>query len=221
MRTRGTGQPGASPARRMSGMPNMAIFRRQAPTSTATADSSATDKEWLTWIDKKNKGKGFVKWAPFKHPQLGDVEIGGFHPFVRVNPPAEKIKGLSEKHAQFALWLASQFADIKLAGVKVKRLSTNLYELKIKVVNNGHLPYATAMGERTRNITPILLQIKFSDNKKMKLFGGAKRHNLATLAPSGEKEYKWLIISPAGKQLSLSLWARSGGGKFTRTITLK
>ncbi len=221
MGARRPGQSAGPTGQRRSGMPDMAMLRRQASRPATTTSTDTADKEWLGWIDKKNKGKGFIPWSPFKHSQLGNVEIGGFQPFLRVNPPAGKIKELSDKHAKFALWLASQFADIKMEQVKVKRLSSNLYELKVKLVNNGHMPYATAMGQRSSNITPILLQVKFSDDKNMKLFGGAKRYNLATLAPSGEKEYKWLIISPSGKQLKLSLWARSGGGKITRTITLK
>lgn len=220
MRSRGSSQPRTTTARRMSGMPNMAMFRRQAARSTA-GETSNTDKEWLSWIDKKNKGKGFVPWTPFKHPQLGKVEIGGFQPYLRINPPAEKIKELGEKHAQFAIWLASQLSEISLQKVQVKRLSTNLYELKATVINNGRLPYATAMGQRSRNITPIMVQIKFRDDKKMKLFGGSKRHNLNNLEPAEEKEFKWLIISPSGQSLTLTLWARSGGGQATRTITLK
>ena len=75
--------------------------------------------------------------------------------------------------------------------------------------------------QRTSKITPIMLQLKFEDDKTMKLFGGSKRQDLATLNAGAEKEYKWVIISPPGKSIDISLWARNGGGKTKKKIVLK
>lgn len=188
----------------------------------STQDASdSTDDQWLEWIDKSNDGKGFVPWTPYNHKQLGEVEIGGFQPYVRVNPPADQIPELAEKHAQFALFLASQFAEISMDEPQIKKLSSQLFELKIKIHNSGQFPYATAMGQRTTNITPIVLQLKFQDDDSMKLFGGSKRMDLNNLEPGAEKEYKWVIIAPPGKKIDVSLWARNGGGKVNKQIVLK
>lgn len=183
--------------------------------------SESEDKQWLNWIEKKNDGKGFVNWKKFQHKQLGEVEIGGFQPYLRINPSADHIESLSESHAKFALYLAGQFAEIEMDELEIKKMSSNLYQLKVKVHNKGKFPYATAMGQRTRNVTPILLQLKFEDDENMKLFGGNKRNDLQTLAPSAEKEYKWIIISPPGKKIDISLWARKGGGTFQKKVVLK
>ena len=187
--------------------------------SRDTSDSD--DDKWLEWIDKSNDGKGFVPWTKYTHKQLGEVEIGGFQPYVRVNPPADQIPELAEKHAKFALYLASQFAEITMEEPQIKKLSSQLFELKIKIHNQGLFPYATAMGQRTSNITPIVLQLKFQDDDSMKLFGGSKRMDLNNLAPGTEKEYKWMIIAPPGKKIDVSLWARNGGGKMKKQIVLK
>ncbi len=183
--------------------------------------STNHDQQWLNWIDKQNDGKGFVEWQKFQHKQLGEVEIGGFRPYLRINPPIEQVRSLSESHAKFALYLADQFAEIEMDEPVIEKLSSNLFRLKIKVHNNGKLPYATEIGQRSHNINPIMVQLKFEDDENMKLFGGSKRYDLPTLAAAGEKEYKWVIISPPGKAIEITLWAVKGGGKFQKKIVLK
>jgi len=201
-------------------MSMMRQFMGGARPSTQT-QATNTDEKWLSWIDKNNEGKGFVKWTKFTHEQLGEVEIGGFQPYLRINPSADQIPELSKSHAEFALYLASQFAEIEMAKTEVKKLSSNLFEVKIKIHNKGKFPYATAMGQRTQNINSIMLRLKFEDDQKMKLFGGSKRNDLPSLEAGAEKEYKWIIISPPGKKIDVTLWARNGGGTAEKTIVLK
>jgi hypothetical protein len=188
---------------------------------SAQAAGGGNDDKWLEWIDKSNDGNGFVAWTKYSHAQLGEVEIGGFQPYLRVNPPADQIPDLSEKHARFALYLASQFAEITMDAPQVKKLSSQLFEIKLKLHNNGVYPYSTAMGQRTSNVTPIVLQMKFEDDDAMKLFGGQKRIDIQNLAPGAERELKWVIISPPGKKIDVSLWARQGGGSMKTQIVLK
>jgi hypothetical protein len=187
-------------------------------------DSPATkniDQQWLQWVDKQNGGKGFVNWEKFQHKQLGEVEIGGFNQYLRINPPADQIEKLSESHAKFALYLAQQFANIKMDKPEIEKLSSNLFRLKINILNDGEFPFATAMGQKTRNITPIMVRLKFEDDENMKLFGGSKREDIRNIEAKGEKELKWVIISPPGKKIDITMWARNGGGTIHESIVLK
>ena len=152
---------------------------------------------------------------------MGEVEIGGFYPYLRVNPPAEQIDSLSKSHAKFAMYLASQFAEIKMDKPVIEKMSSNLFKLKVKIHNSGKFPYATSMGLKSRNISPIVLQLKFEDEKEMKLFGGSKRVDTSSLAAGAEKELEWVIISPAGKKIDIKLWARNGGGTIKKQVVLK
>ncbi|OQX95818.1 hypothetical protein B6I21_03480 [candidate division KSB1 bacterium 4572_119] len=183
--------------------------------------SKSNDANWLKWIEKQNNGVGFVNWEKFQHEQLGEVEIGGFYPYLRVNPPAEQIDSLSKSHAKFAMYLASQFAEIKMDKPVIEKMSSNLFKLKVKIHNSGKFPYATSMGLKSRNISPIVLQLKFEDEKEMKLFGGSKRVDTSSLAAGAEKELEWVIISPAGKKIDIKLWARNGGGTIKKQVVLK
>jgi murein tripeptide amidase MpaA len=212
----GTAQTGSTDRQAMMRQ----FMQRSAPTATP-AQSSGNEDKWLKWIDDKNDGAGFVAWTKFDHKQLGEVEIGGFVPHVRTNPKADQIPELSKSHAEFALFLASQFAEIVLDEPTVKKLGSDLYELKIKIRNDGKFPYTTAMGQRTGQINSIMLKLKFGDDEKMKLFGGAKRIDTSSLAAGAEKEFKWVIISPAGKKIDVTIWAQNGGGTSKKTVILK
>jgi murein tripeptide amidase MpaA len=212
----GTAQTGTTDRQAM-----MRQFMQRSAPSAAQTQSSGNEEKWLKWIDDKNNGEGFVAWTKFDHKQLGEVEIGGFVPHVRTNPKADQIPELSKSHAEFALFLASQFAEIVLDTPEVKKLGSNLYELKIKIHNKGKFPYATAMGQRTGQINSIMLKLKFEDDEKMKLFGGAKRNDTSNLDAGAEKEFKWVIISPAGKKIDVTVWARNGGGTSKKTVVLK
>ena len=51
------------------------------------------DLQFLTGLE----GMGvdaFVDWTPYTHPTLGEVEIGGFRPYVTTNPPVEALAEL-------------------------------------------------------------------------------------------------------------------------------
>ena len=218
-----TGQGSQSGQTRPQTMDRSAMMQRMqggGAASTAAA-STGNDEKWLKWIDDKNEGKGFVNWTKVNHKQLGEVEVGGFVPYLRVNPPADAIADLSKSHAEFAVYLASQFAEITMDEPEVEKLSSNLFRLKIKVHNQGEFPYVTAMGTRTRNITAIMLRLKFENDDEMKLFGGNKRVDISSLASDAENEYTWTIISPPGKQIDVTLWARNGGGTTKKKVVLK
>lgn len=202
-------------------MPNRKFPGRPAEKGAGKSESPNNDEKWLSWIDEQNNGVGFVNWEKFQHQQLGEVEIGGFYPYIKINPPGYQIDSLSQSHAKFALQLASQFADISMDEPIIKKMSSNLFKLKIKIHNNGDLPYASAMGLKTRNISPIVLQLKFEDEKAMKLFGGSKRIDTPTLAAGADKELEWVIISPPQKKVDVKLWARHGGGTTQTTVILK
>jgi hypothetical protein len=149
------------------------------------------------------------------------VEIGGFEPYLRINPAADQIPELSKSHADFVLYLASQFAEITMDEPEVKKMSSDLFELKIRIHNKGKFPYTTAMGQRSRNINSIMLKLKFEDDQNMKLFGGSKRIDTPSLEVGAEKEFKWIILSPPGKKIDVMLWARNGGGTMKKTVVLK
>ncbi len=95
----------------------------------------------MQWNDKELGGRGFVNWTAFKHPVLGDVEIGGWNSnYFSQNPPPEFAEAEWKKNCLFELKHAEALPFLKIAGVKVVPLGDRLFRVLATVENEGYLP---------------------------------------------------------------------------------
>ena len=162
---------------------------------------------------------GFVNWTPFKHPTLGDVEIGGFKPYATTNPPVAKIAELGKPHAEFALYLASLFPKIAVADFSAVNLGGGLYRIKAEVENKGFLPTSTAHGQVSRTVRATMVQLSIP--QKDIVTGDAQTNNIPVLAGSGRRQsYQWIVKGKPGATVTLKVVAQKGGTD-TATVTLK
>jgi hypothetical protein len=181
--------------------------------------SPGIDKQVLKWMDAE-KIDGFVKWAKFSHPDLGEVELGGFKPSAVTNPPAAKIAELGASHAKFVLHLASLFPKVKVTKLEAASLGGGVFRLKAEVENTGFLPTALAHAVTARAVKPTMvqLQVKAGDI----LSGSAKTNYVQTLAGSanGPAKFEWIIRAKAGDAVALKAVSEKGGAD-TAAVTLK
>lgn len=92
------------------------------------------------WI-KENYPEGFKSWEKFNHPQLGEVEIGGFdikHTFQ--NPPEKFLEQELVKATNFALKFASLLPNVELVSCKKENIGDNIYKVEAIIENTGYLP---------------------------------------------------------------------------------
>ncbi len=228
--------PGGDPAGRPAGVPagmpggGAGAFGGQrgagrgagpGPAAGAGADADvgeAIDLRLLQWMDAE-KVDGFAAWAPFKHPTLGDVEIGGFKPYAAVNPPAAKIAELGAAHATFVVHVTSMFARVAVAKTEVTPLGGGLYRIKADVENAGFLPTALAQGVTARAVKPVMVQLGVPPDAI--ITGSEKTSFIPALAGSGSRQsFEWVIKAAPGTAVTLKAVAQKGGTD-TATITLK
>ena len=82
------------------------------------------DLKLYRWSEEKLGGRGYVAWKPFDHPQLGEVEIGGWDSFYAwANVPFEQLEEEIAPHTEFAIFhclisprLATRSLDVERAG---------------------------------------------------------------------------------------------------------
>jgi hypothetical protein len=92
------------------------------------------------WDREVNKGRVFGKWRKVKHPQLGDVEVGGLDTRVGVsNPPYEKIAEVCASQSRAFLRVAALIPRVAIEIVKQERLGPDLTRIELRVVNRGYL----------------------------------------------------------------------------------
>ena len=174
------------------------------------------DQRLLRWMDAE-KIDGFVAWQPYKHPTLGDVEIGGFKPYDIVNPPAARIAELGTSHAKFALYLASLFPRVKIATTEVTSHGGGIFRIKADVVNTGYLPTSLAHGVVSRAVRPTMIQLGVDPADI--IAGNEKTSFTAALAGSGgTQSYQWIVKGKPGATVTLKVVSQKGG---TDTATLK
>ncbi len=93
------------------------------------------------WDREHNAGRIVGQWKKFDHPQLGEVEIGGYDPLIGVwNPPYEKLAGVCEEQSRFFLRLASLSPELVVGEVTVDKLDGDTHRVRAIVENHGYLP---------------------------------------------------------------------------------
>lgn len=164
---------------------------------------------WLKYSDVMCDGSGFVPWQKFDHPQLGEVEIGGWKPFFRSTPSANAIDPIVDGQYKFLLELGTYFPSVSLAPATVTRLGSNLFEVKTRIVNSGFLPAGTAMAQRNQRARPFLIRLSTPTEN---IVTGQRVNRIWSLPGSGGKqEFRWIISAPEGSVLTLTLFSEKYG----------
>ena len=171
---------------------------------TVEQDSELLKMNSMIAYGKKNGFETFIDWKTYKHPQLGEVEIGGFKPYVFTTPPDSLIERLIKLQVPFVNELVSLLPKIKINRVEVKSKGNGIYEIKAFIENEGYLPYPMANGIRTNKIKPIILTF---NNKDIKIIDGKKRTLIKKINGKGIELVKWMVYSD--KPLKLKLLAET------------
>ncbi|MDP2857285.1 MAG: M14 family metallopeptidase [Bacillota bacterium] len=101
----------------------------------------ADNIKMLRWNDKELAGKGFTSWRSYEHPQLGQVEIGGWEPkFVRQNCPPQFLEQECHKNMLFTFSHCTALPDVKVTQVRTDKVESGVYKISALIENSGYLP---------------------------------------------------------------------------------
>jgi hypothetical protein len=180
--------------------------------------AESEDAKRLLDSDVRLGGKGFVAWHPYKHPTLGDVEIGGFVPLADVNPTEDRIDDLTRRHAQFVFDLLAMLPRAALLDVAAKPLGAGLHEVTAVVRNDGRFPTVLRIGTRNRAVMPSRLVLDLPADAFVL---GDRRTQLEPLGSAGQgRKVRWIVRAAAGTQAALSLWTEKAG-EASATVTFE
>ncbi|MFC3414130.1 M14 family metallopeptidase [Algoriphagus hitonicola] len=125
-------------------------------------DGIYNDYDALMWDEEENEGRGFKDWTSFDHPQLGEVEIGGFHPkFFGQNGPTWQLENWAKKQAQFNMAMAMRLPELKVSEPTVDKISDNEYEITISWENVGGLPVALEQAKLVKIVQEDRVSLDF------------------------------------------------------------
>ncbi len=184
--------------------------KKNAP---ADADAAA----WLKYSDEEREGQGFLDWAAYTHPQLGEIEIGGFRPYFRTTPAVDDLNEIVEQQGQVALDILERLPRVSIDDPQVKRLGTAVFEIKTALVNEGYFPTGLGIAQLNRTVGPLVVRL---DVPLERIVGGQRMQQVWSIPGSGgRQELRWLITGTAGATVTLEVTSKKYGA-WSFEITL-
>jgi hypothetical protein len=186
------------------------------------------DVKLLKWSDEQCGGQAYVDWKPFRHPQLGMVEIGGWDKmnFWRNPPPALR----EREAARFPPWLnalALSLPKLEILRAEVRALGPDAWRVRFAVANAGYLPSHVskrALERKTARGTVFTIHLQpgatLISGKERELGphldGHAPRTSQQAFLPdralTGDRAVvEWIVKAPVGTRLALVATADRAG----------
>jgi hypothetical protein len=197
-------------------------------------DGTVTDVERLRWNDTDMGGRIFMPWKPFNHPQLGQVEIGGFIGKL-YNPTSKTYTNLMctpenefgdylAKHTKWNLYLVSMAPEVRITDVTVTPGEAGYFKVAASIQNQGYLPTnVTRQAIKTETARTVRATIAVTGGS---VVVGGEHVDLGHLpgntpqSASPVKKVEWMVKASGPTPPSVIIKAVSEkGGTDTKTVT--
>ncbi len=185
-----------------------------------------SEAERHRWNEEELSGAGFAGWAPYDHPQLGRVEIGGWRgKFTRQNPPPHLLKAELELYVPWMMWLAEISPRIVLRDVEAEPLGSGIFKVTGIVENEGYLPTnITQRALEAEIAVPVRVILGLTDAE---LVSGSPRTDIGHLLGTRDAQRQTgtaamrrtieYVVRATGDNPGVSIIARSEKGGTVRT----
>ena len=194
------------------------------------------DIKLLKWSDDHCAGQAYVEWYPFRHPQLGMVELGGWDRMnYWRNPPPQ----LREREvARFPAWLTQlglALPKLEILRTEVRALGPDTWRVRFAVANSGYLPaYVMHRAKERHTVRGTVFQIHLPAGTSLAtgrervegphLEGHAPKGSLQGFLPNRELTadravVEWVVRGPRGASVAVTASADRAGSVRTE-VTL-
>lgn len=187
----------------------MEAMLKQLPPKKEPGELDPKSRAFLAFNDKELDGKGFVNWESYKHPALGEVEIGGTVPFAENTPPAQMIDSLLKIQVPYVTELAKNLPRLSILEAKTKELGGGVVRLEVWIRNENLLPFPTAMGERNQQPGPAILLV---EGKDLEFLDGLPRTPVNKVGGKQNHKSEWLIRTDKPSEITIRLTSPNAWG---------
>jgi len=191
------------------------------------------DLALLKWSDEALDGKGYVGWYPFEHPQLGEVELGGWDKIYAFrNPPPPFLEKEVARFPKWLIWHLLISPSLELYEATAKPLGEGAYRVRLVVQNTGWLPtYVTKKALEKKVVRGIVCEIELPEGASLET--GKPREERGQLegrayvrafprdedAINDRLKVEWTVRAPAGGEIKLTA-RHPRAGTISTTLTL-
>jgi murein tripeptide amidase MpaA len=186
------------------------------------------DVKLLKWSDEQCGGKAHVDWYPYRHPQLGMVEIGGWDKMNYWRNPPPHLR--EREAARFPAWLLQvglSLPKLEVLRAEVRALGNDSWRVRFAVANSGYLPaYVTKRAIERKTARGTVFEIHLPDEAALlsgrerveapHLEGHAPKSSLVAFLPSKEitadrAVVEWVVRGARGVKIALTASADRAG----------
>ena len=171
----------------------------------------------LRWNDEVMNGECFFNWKTFNHPQLGEVEIGGWNPKEgRQNPPIKLLEEECEKAMRFTLMHMEALPQLAINDVRCEKIGDKVWRITAAIENAGFLPTASTHKAINNRITEpvkayicggkvlqgeVEIEVGHLTGRGLSLVQGP----YGAVSPAGRrKKAEWLVEAEAGAEVCIT-----------------
>ena len=179
------------------------------------------DLKLLKWSDDVLDGQGYVEWYRFEHPQLGEIELGGWDfLYAWRNPPLKFLESEIAPFTQWAIFQALATPRLEPFKTEVELLGGGSYRVTLALQNTGWLPtYTSKMALKNKTVRGVIAEIEMPEGAT--LAAGKRREELGQLEgrahfgptghprsigqqPTGDRlKMEWVVHAPAGGAVTI------------------
>ena len=192
------------------------------------------DLALLAWNDQELEGTGYVEWRKFEHPQLGELEIGGWdYMYTFRNPPAKLLEQEVKPFADWLIWQALTTPRLAIHRLRHEALGKGRYRLELVLENRGWLPTYVSKKALERDLRPILVELKLPPGARLEIgqlrteaghLQGKSHRPTSYCNPRGDYtddrvKLEWVVSLEAEGDLEICAY-QDRAGRVRRTVTL-
>lgn len=162
------------------------------------------ERELMSQITAMHAAKGRTlaqPWRKVKHPQLGEVEIGGrdFHNAYFMDP--DDMLVLLPKVAEYFLEVAKWVPVLEFTNVTCEAMGGDIYRIRAGIINHGQLNTRLLQGVSSYHANKDML--KFSVEGASEILSEKRNPQIKGLDPLDTAGAEWFIRANAGDQITV------------------
>ncbi len=204
---------------------------QQAPGAIDLPGGGVQERERLKFSDNVVQGDLFKPWRAAKHPQYGDIEIGGWIKMSSRLPHPFMLNELTFRNASVVMFAASQTPKISMEVFLIEKVSEELFKVRVRLVNEHAIPsmtYAAVQnklhsrdflkisGQGIKVIAGGALLDSYNDNVRYKDF--RPEIQMLQVPGNGKVEFQFLVSGEG--TLTFDYESRKAG-KLKKSVELK
>lgn len=145
----------------------------------------------LRWDDAQG-GRYFVPWRRFHHPQLGDVELGGWKTkYIIDNPPPDYLEEHCRRCWDFTQSALLAMPRVRVAALRQQRRGADCL-IEVLICNTGRQPTSgTAMARQKYSDTALFVSLS-AEGEDLPVFS-------CELEGYDSRRFAWTVPYQAGK----------------------